>query len=137
MKVACDTNVLLDLLVANAPHHQASKQALSDLATKGALRIGDTVYAELGAAFDGHGARLRAFVHDLRIEHVRDTQAVLVDAGGRWRAYRRAGGSRRRIVPDFLVAAHAAATSDALLTRDKGFYRRWFEDVRVIDPSAA
>jgi predicted nucleic acid-binding protein len=52
-----------------------------------------------------------------------------------WRDYRRAGGSRERVVADFVVGAHARVRADQLLTRDRGFYRECFGDLRVIDPS--
>jgi hypothetical protein len=57
-------------------------------------------------------------------------------AGERWRAYRQAGGSRERVAPDFLVGAHALHQADRLLTRDRGFYRRYFEGLEILDPSA-
>jgi hypothetical protein len=37
-------------------------------------------------------------------------------------------------VPDFLVGAHALERADALLTRDRGFYRRYFKGLRIIEP---
>jgi len=52
-----------------------------------------------------------------------------------WRSFRQSGGVRRdRIVPDFLVGAHAVERADALLTRDRGFYRRYFKGLQIIEP---
>jgi hypothetical protein len=39
------------------------------------------------------------------------------------------------VVADFLIGAHASLQGEALLTRDRGFYRDYFADLRVIDPA--
>lgn len=56
-------------------------------------------------------------------------------AGEAWKASRSQGGIRTALVPDFLVAAHASARADRLLTRDRGFTRAWFPGLLVVDPS--
>ena len=43
--------------------------------------------------------------------------------------YRRSGGPRERIISDFLIGAHAAAEADTFLTRDRGFYAKYFPEL--------
>jgi len=58
-----------------------------------------------------------------------------VAAGRAWRIYRQGGGRRDRLIPDFLVGAHARLQADRLLTRDRAFYRTYFDDLQIVDPS--
>jgi hypothetical protein len=59
-------------------------------------------------------------------------------AGQLWRrahAGRRKSAARvNRVVADFLIGAHALKQADALLTRDRGFYRVYFKGLRVVEP---
>ena len=50
------------------------------------------------------------------------------------RKYRRSGGLRERVLPDFLIGAHAAVKSYRILTRDAARYRTYFPDVDIIAP---
>jgi predicted nucleic acid-binding protein len=93
------------------------------------------VWAEVRAHFD----RNEDFEEALAVLGVRfdpiGREAALT-AGRLWRESRRAPeAARDRLVADFLVGAHAAVQADALLTRDRGFYRRYFK-LQVVDPGA-
>ena len=50
-------------------------------------------------------------------------------------SYRKRGGKRTRVFADFLIGAHAGASAQRLLTRDRGFFRTYFADVEVLDPA--
>jgi predicted nucleic acid-binding protein len=56
-------------------------------------------------------------------------------AGEVWRRYRVHGGPRARVIPDFLIGAHAALQCERLLSRDRGFYREYFKRLRLLDPT--
>ena len=51
--------------------------------------------------------------------------------------YRKAGGTRERLLPDFLIAAHALAQAKQLATLDAGFFRRHFHGIKIVNVSAS
>jgi hypothetical protein len=132
---AVDTNVLIDVLGSNATFGPASGRAVRHCLGEGALVACEVVWAETAAHFIS-GQAAQAALGRLRVEFSALELASAAAAGEAWRAYRQAGGSRQRTAPDFLVGAHARHQADRLLTRDRGFYRRYFEDLEVLDPGA-
>jgi predicted nucleic acid-binding protein len=56
-------------------------------------------------------------------------------AGKAFLAYRRRGGKRQSLFPDFLIGAHAAITGYRLLTRDISRYRTYYPGLQLIAPA--
>jgi predicted nucleic acid-binding protein len=131
---AIDTCVLLDVFGADPAFGQQSADALSKCLSQGGVIACDAVWAETAASFSNSGDALSA-MELLRVSFSPIDTAVSLAVGEAWRAYRRAGGSRERVVADFMIGAHALASADRLLTRDRGFYRRYFKGLEVLDPT--
>jgi hypothetical protein len=133
---AVDTNVLLDIFTGDADHGPASRDALDTSLHRGSIIVSDIVWGETAAAFPTPEATSSAMAA-LGAVYTATVREAADAAGVAWRAYRTAGGPRTRVVADFLVASHALVQADRLLTRDRGFYRRYFPDLSVLDPSQA
>jgi predicted nucleic acid-binding protein len=134
MITAVDTNVLIDIFKDDPKHGQASAQALRRCLQQGRLVASGIVWAELAGIFPSV-EMLESQMHALNIDFLALNQEAAVYAGTLWRAYRKQGGNRNRMVADFLVASHAQIQCDRLLSRDRGFTRRYFSNLSLIDPS--
>ncbi len=135
MITAIDTNVLLDVFGPDARFGPGSAEALRRCLREGALVASEVVWAETATTFWDTG-RFRDAMHKLPVSFSPMTEEAAVRAANAWRRYRAGGGPRERIAADFLIGAHAMAAADRLLTRDRGFYRKYFGGLRVIDPSS-
>ncbi len=135
MITAVDSNVLIDVLGADPTFGPASSAALRAATGSGALIVSEVVWAETACWYRSEQEAAQVF-RDLRVRLVSTGASAAYAAGVAWAAYRRRGGSRERVIADFLVAAHAAAHADRLLTRDYGFYQTRFKGLAIIDPTA-
>lgn len=133
MITALDTNVLFDILQPDPRFGPASRSAMQRCLDEGALLISDVVWAETVAGFP-HSRDGTSALAELGATFSPLTAAAAEAAGVAWRRYRTSGGSRDRVVADFLIGAHATLQADRLLTRDRGFYRRYFTNLTVLDP---
>jgi hypothetical protein len=134
MITAIDSSVLLDVLLDDPGHRIGSLAALREARAHGPLVVCPVVWAEVRAALDER-ARLADLLAAAGITFDPFDQRCADLAGDMWQAYRRRGGKRTVIIPDFLIGAHAMTRADQLLARDRGFLRRYFRGLTVIDPS--
>lgn len=134
MITAIDSNVLIDVFGMDPHFHERSKAALRKCLEDGAVVCSEVVYAELASQF-GTSSGLDEAFDAWNIAYAPVEKEAARMAGLKWREYRKNKGKRDRLVADFLIGAHATLQGDRLLTRDRGFYRAYFNKLKIFDPS--
>jgi len=128
-----DTNVLVDVL-QNDPQWAdwciAQMRAQSSLH---ALVINPIIYAEVSLCFSTIEA-LDDVVGTLALELREIPRPALFLAAKAYAQYRRRGGSKRQVLPDFFIGAHAAVEGWPLLTRDANRFKTYFPTLEVLAP---
>jgi len=66
---------------------------------------------------------------------VQMSRPALFMAGRVFQEYRKRGGNRAGVLPDFFIGAQAAALSASLITRDASRYRSYFPTIELITPA--
>lgn len=116
METFVDSSVLLDLFTKDQRWLSWSQEQLTQAAQRGAIVLNAIVLAEIAPRFPRIETLHSALPSMTIIEEIPPAAAFL--AGHAHADYRRAGGTREAVLPDFLIGAHAAVTNLPLLTRD-------------------
>ena len=134
MRSAVDSSLLLDILLDDPEHAKASMLLLEASLLAGPVIICPVAFCESAAAlfppseFRGVASEMGLIYDDFDVE-------ICTLAAQMWRDYRTQGGPRQRVLADFLIGAHSQRRADRLLSRDRGFYRGYFQSLEVISPS--
>ncbi len=133
MIIATDSNILIDIFSEHKTFGPASQEALDVCLEEGSVVACGVVIAETLSFFAAPEEFFEKLT-TLRIHSTTMSMDTFVEAASVWRKYRQSGGGKTRIVADFLIGAHALVECDCLLTRDRGFYRQYFKDLKIIEP---
>ena len=128
-----DTNVLVDVLQNDPQWAEWSIAQLRAQAQLHELVINPVIYAELSLSFSTFEALDRVLATmELAIHEV--PRPALFLAGKAYLQYRRRGGGKAQVLPDFFIGAHAAVEGWPLLTRDASRFRTYFPSLEVVAP---
>ncbi len=128
-----DTNVLLDVLQDDPQWSEWSIQQLRAQAMLHELAINPVVYAELSLSFSTMEG-LEETVAKMELTVAEIPRPALFLAGKAFVQYRRRGGNKAQVLPDFFIGAHAAVRGWPLLTRDASRFRTYFPSLEVLAP---
>ena len=133
MRTALDSSVLI-LLQRRQTGWEAWRELLTRAATVGPLLINPVVFAECAAGYPSATIALRTLAAiQIHFDFLSPETAYL--AGQTFLRYRRDGGPRQHLIPDFLIAAHATVQAERLATLDRGYLRHYFPDLTLLAPA--
>jgi predicted nucleic acid-binding protein len=132
---AVDSSVILDVLADSRAFADSSIAALRRGAQDGKLIFCECVCAEVYPAIADR-ERFHEFLSEWQLEFVPSTEESAVLAGEMFATFLKRSRERKRVFADFLIAAHAIVHADRLIARDRGFFRDYFKDLSLLDPSS-
>ena len=128
-----DTNVLVDVLQDDPQWANWSIGQMRAQASIHQLAINPVIYAEISLSFSTLEA-LDSVVATLALELREIPRPALFLAAKAYAQYRKRGGTRLQVLPDFFIGAHAAVERWPLLTRDASRFRTYFPTLEVLAP---
>lgn len=131
--ILVDTNVLLDVLENDTEWGAWSQQRLDSAIAVDTLAINPIIYSELSIAF-ARIEELESVISEGSLVLEPLPREALFLAGKAFLKYRKGRGTKRSVLPDFFIGAHAAVMQWPLLTRDVRRYRTYFPTVQLIAP---
>jgi predicted nucleic acid-binding protein len=134
--IAVDSSIIIDVIYDDPVFGEASGIALSEAVDSDDVVICDAAFAEICS----YSEPIEPLLETLSRSGIRFsalTEQSAIRAGIMQQRFRKRGGKRNdRIISDFLVGAHALLQCNALITRDKGFFRDYFKGLKIINPAS-
>ncbi len=133
MSLMLDTNVLLDILTADAKWLGWSTLQFRAAIAEGPILLNPILYAELAAAFESR-ADLDHWLRPTLFKRLPLPYEAGFRASRAFLEYRKAGGTKTSPLPDFFIGAHAEHAGFTLVTRDISRYQTYFPKLKLITP---
>lgn len=137
--LAVDTSVLIDLLAAGS-FADAAEECLREALSQGPVVACEVVVSEVVSGL-GQGQAVADALRDMGIAYSSLALPSALRAGEMQAQYRQRTKARPiataqlRMVPDFLIGAHALLQCQGLITRDRGFFRDYFKGLTLVVPA--
>ena len=128
-----DTNVLVDVLQDDPQWANGSIGQMRAQASIHQLAINPVICAGISLSFSTLEA-LDSVAAALALELRVIPRPALFLAAKAYAQYRRRGGTRLQVLPNFFIGAHAAVERWPLLTRDASRFRTYFPTLEVLAP---
>ena len=132
MKTAIDSSVLW-CIQKQEPGYERWEQILEHAASEGQLCVCPVTFAEVSPGRSSADEVL-AVLSLLAISYEEIVPEAAHLAGSIFLNYRQQGGPRTQMVPDFLIAAHAQVQCTHLAAIDRGYLRRYFPKLELLQP---
>jgi predicted nucleic acid-binding protein len=129
-----DSNVALDLATFDPVWYSWSLEQVGSALMGGEVLVNQIIYAELAPAFASE-AELEQWFLDSEFSLAALPFSAAWPAAQAYKRYRKAGGTRTSILPDFYIGAHAQVEGLTVITRDAARYRTYFPAIEVIAPA--
>ncbi len=131
--IIVDTNIIIDVLEDDPKWAQWSIDQLTAQSQAHALTINPVIYAELSVTFNEVEA-LDKILDEMGLILQEIPRPALFLAGKAFIKYKRAGGKKSNVLPDFFIGAHAAVMGCGIVSRDATRYQNYFPSVAITTP---
>ena len=131
--ILVDTCVLIDVAEGDARWADWSARQLALWIERGPIVITPMVFAEWSSMF-AHVTEVDSAVTQFGLTWQEPPRPALFLAAQAHKLYRRRGGVKAMVLPDFLIGAHAAVLRLPILTRDPRRFASYFNDLQIVCP---
>ena len=131
--VFVDSNIILDMWDHDPVWESWSRSQFFRTSLLEETAINPIIVAELASRFKNR-TNLDHALNSLQLILLPIPREAAFQAGKAFVEYRKRGGTKTGVLPDFFIGAHAEVMGATLLTRDIARYKTYFPSVGLITP---